>query len=233
MQLISYAFLIGFIGSFHCVGMCGAIALSLPVKSLPTHQRNIGLVLYNLGRVITYSLIGVLFGLIGRTFYLGGFQKMVSIIIGITIIIYLILTFLLKKSIQVNFINTFNYKVQTILSKYLSKQHLKNTFVIGLLNGLLPCGMVYFALAGALASGSIIKGIVFMVMFGSGTIPLMILVSFLGVFINVAVRNTIKKTVPYFMLIMGVLFILRGLNLNIPYVSPVIENSINKVIPCH
>ena len=233
MQLISYAFLMGFIGSFHCVGMCGAIALSLPVKSLLTHQRNIGLVLYNLGRVITYSLIGVLFGLIGRTFYLGGFQKMVSIIIGISIIIYLVLTFLLKKSIQVNFINKFNYKVQSILSKYLSKQNLKNTFVIGLLNGLLPCGMVYFALAGALASGSIIKGIVFMMMFGLGTIPLMLLVSLLGVFINVAVRNTIKKIIPYFMLLMGMLFVLRGLDLNIPYVSPVIENSINKVIPCH
>jgi hypothetical protein len=119
------------------------------------------------------------------------------------------------------------------LAKYLTKQQLKNTFIIGLLNGLLPCGMVYFALAGALASGSVMQGVVFMVMFGLGTIPLMLLVSYLGIFINVAVRNTIKKIVPYFMLIMGVLFILRGLNLNIPYVSPVIENSINKVIPCH
>jgi len=233
MQLISYAFLIGFIGSFHCVGMCGAIALSLPVKSLPIQQRNIGLVLYNLGRVFTYGVIGILFGIIGRTFYLGGFQKVLSIIIGISILIYLILTFLLKKSIQVNFIDKFNYTLQSVLSKYLTKQQLKNTFIIGLLNGLLPCGMVYFALAGALASGSIAKGIVFMVMFGLGTIPLMLLVSLLGVFINVSVRNTIKKIVPFFMLVMGVLFILRGLNLNIPYVSPVIENSINKVIPCH
>jgi sulfite exporter TauE/SafE len=233
MQLISYAFLIGFVGSFHCVGMCGAIALSLPVKSLPIHQRNIGLILYNIGRVVTYSFIGVMFGIIGRTFYLGGFQKIVSVIIGIFIIVYLILTYLLKKAVQIKFIDKFNYKVQFVLSKYLSEQQLKNTFIIGLLNGLLPCGMVYFALAGALASGSILKGIVFMVMFGLGTIPLMLLVSYLGIFINISIRNTIKKVVPYFMLIMGVLFILRGLDLNIPYVSPMIESSINKVIPCH
>ncbi len=233
IQLISYSFFIGFIGSFHCVGMCGAIALSLPVKSLPIHQRNFGLILYNLGRVITYSFIGVLFGLIGRTFYLGGLQKTISIVIGVCILIYLVITFLFNKSVNVKFIDKFNFKVQSILSKYLSKQQLKNTFIIGLLNGLLPCGMVYFALAGALASGSIINGILFMMMFGLGTIPLMLLVSFLGIFVNVAVRNTIKKIVPYFMLIMGILFILRGLNLNIPYISPVIENSINKVIPCH
>ena len=232
-QLIPYAFLIGFVGSFHCVGMCGAIALSLPVKSLPINQRNIGLVLYNLGRVVTYSLIGVMFGLLGRTFYLGGLQKWVSIIIGISIITYLILTFLLNKSVQLKFIDDFNYKVQSVLAKYLSRQSLKNTFIIGLLNGLLPCGMVYFALAGALASDSVAKGMIFMIMFGLGTIPLMLLVSFLGIFINIAVRNTIKKIIPYFMLVMGVMFILRGLNLNIPFVSPVIENSINKVIPCH
>ena len=103
IALLISAFIIGLAGSFHCVGMCGAIALSLPVQSLPSQQRNIGIVLYNIGRISTYSIIGILFGLIGRTFYLGGLQKNVSILIGITIIVYLCISYFNKQTIQPKF----------------------------------------------------------------------------------------------------------------------------------
>ncbi|MFY7963350.1 MAG: sulfite exporter TauE/SafE family protein [Chitinophagaceae bacterium] len=232
-QLIITALIIGFAGSFHCIGMCGAIAISLPIQSLPAQKKKLGILLYNLGRIITYSLIGVLFGLIGRTFYLGGFQKTLSISLGVLILAYLLITYLLNKSVQLKFIHIFSSYVQNKLSKNLMQQGLQNTFIIGLLNGLLPCGMVYFALAGALASGNIASGTIFMAMFGIGTIPLMLLVSHFGIFINAAARNRVKKAMPYFMFAMGILFVLRGLNLNIPFISPGIENSNTRTISCH
>ncbi len=232
-ELLISAFIIGLAGSFHCVGMCGAIAISLPIQSLPSHRKNIGIVLYNLGRISTYSIIGLLFGLIGRTFYLGGLQKIISILIGITIISYLLIIYFNKNIFQPKFISRFNQWVQQNLGKFIAKQRLANTYIIGLFNGMLPCGMVYFALAGALASGSIFKGILFMGMFGIGTIPLMFLVSYFGIFINISIRNKVKTVMPYFMFVMGVLFVLRGLNLNIPFISPMIENSNARVITCH
>lgn len=233
IELLTTAFIIGLAGSFHCVGMCGAIALSLPIQALPTHQKNMGIILYNLGRITTYSIIGILFGLIGRTFYLGGLQQWLSITMGIIIIAYLIFNYFNSNKIQFAFVYKLNSWVQHKLGKLIVQQKVINTFFIGLLNGLLPCGMVYFALAGALASGSILKGTLFMALFGLGTIPLMLLVSYFGVFINLALRNKVKKAMPYFMFTMGILFILRGLSLNIPFISPLIENTNERVISCH
>ena len=97
---------------------------------------------------------------------------------------------------------------------------MENLFLIGLLNGLLPCGLVYMAVAGALATGNIIYSSLFMACFGLGTLPAMLAMSFAGNFITLSSRNTIKKLVPYIVGIMGILLILRGLNLDIPYISP-------------
>lgn len=231
-QFLSYFFLLGLAGSFHCIGMCGAIALSLPVNSLPTSQKNIGIILYNIGRLISYSLIGLLFGLLGRTLYLGGFQQWLSIILGITIIAYFITTYFLKGNFEISFIKKFTTKLQIILSKYLMKQSIKHSFIIGILNGFLPCGMVYFALASSLATNSIINGMLGMFVFGLGTIPLMLATSHIGVFIKLSLRNSIKKTMPFFILSIGILFLLRGLNLNLPFISPIINQN-NNVIICH
>ncbi len=231
-QFLSYTFFLGLAGSLHCIGMCGAIALSLPINSLPTSQKNISIILYNIGRLISYSIIGLLFGFLGRTLYLGGFQQWLSIIIGISIIAYFITRYFLKGNFEISFIKKFTIKLQTILSKHLMQQSPKHSFIIGILNGFLPCGMVYFALASALATNSITNGMLCMLFFGLGTIPLMIATSYFGVFIKLSLRNSIKKTMPFFILFIGVLFLMRGLNLNLPFLSPIINQN-NNVIICH
>ena len=93
--------------------------------------------------------------------------------------------------------------------------------------------MVYFALAAALSTGNILQSVLFMIFFGLGTVPLMILVSYFGLFINISLRNTIKKAMPIFMFCIGVLFVFRGLNLNIPYISPTIDNNAARTMSCH
>ena len=76
------ALVLGLAGSFHCIGMCGPIAFVIPVDRSSKSRMIFQIFLYNLGRIITYSLIGVLFGLIGKGLYLAGFQQRLSILIS-------------------------------------------------------------------------------------------------------------------------------------------------------
>ena len=107
-----------------------------------------------------------------------------------------------------------------------------NLFLIGLLNGLLPCGLVYMAVAGALATGNIVYSGLFMAFFGLGTLPAMLAMSYAGSFVSLTMRNKIKKAVPYILCFMGILLILRGLNLNIPYISPAL-GAVGTTEHCH
>jgi sulfite exporter TauE/SafE len=93
-------------------------------------------------------------------------------------------------------------------------------FLIGILNGFLPCGLVYVALAGAIASGDAISGAAVMILFGLGTIPAMFAASVFGKFINIGIRTKLRKAVPALAILLAAVFILRGLNLGIPYLSP-------------
>ncbi len=220
------AFLIGLFGSFHCIGMCGPIALALPVQNNSRFNLIAGRLLYNIGRAITYAAIGLLFGLVGQSLSLAGFQQSVSIIAGVLILLMVLLPsgisqklYLLKPAY--GFTNFLKRKFGTLLRK----KSIASTFMIGLLNGFLPCGLVYIAVAGAIATGGYLDGAVYMFIFGIGTLPIMLAVSLAGNFISLNVRKRINKMIPVFMIVLAFLFILRGMNLGIPYVSPKIQQS--------
>lgn len=220
------AFLIGLFGSFHCIGMCGPIALALPVQKNSRLNLIVGRILYNIGRAITYAAIGLLFGLVGQSLSLAGLQQSVSIIAGVLILLMVLLPskvsqklYLLKPAY--GFTNFLKRKFGTLLKR----KSVTSTFLIGLLNGFLPCGLVYIAVAGAIASGSYFDGAVYMFVFGIGTLPIMLAVSLAGNFISLNVRKRINKLIPTFMIVLAFLFILRGMNLGIPYVSPKINQS--------
>ncbi len=212
---------IGFFGSFHCVGMCGPIALILPVAGKTFAIRLLSRILYNIGRIITYSALGFLFGLLGSRFVISGFQQYMSIAIGIIILIYLLLPRKIKtKIIQFGFVLQFNAKIKNSLGYFIKSKSVFSLFVIGLINGLLPCGFVYMGLSGAIALGEPHNSMLFMTFFGLGTFPAMLITSMAGNKINLSLRKKINKIIPYLAALMAVLFILRGLNLGIPYVSP-------------
>lgn len=225
--------LLGTVSSFHCVGMCGPIALSLPVHYLPQNKKVTGVLLYNIGRIFVYSLLGLFFGFVGRQVFLGGWQQGFSIMLGSILLIYFIRYNASKKTIQISWIEIITQKLQAFIAGYMQQKKLYGMFMLGIANGLLPCGMVYFAVTGALASGSVIGGIGFMAAFGLGTFPAMFALSYFGSRIPLTVRNKMKIAVHFFILIMGVLLILRGLNLNIPYVSPYLQGSAKQAIDCN
>ena len=114
----------------------------------------------------------------------------------------------------------FENNIKSKIIKLFNNKSSSSFFTIGLLNGFLPCGLVYIALAGALSAGDVLKGILFMVMFGFGTLPAMLVASVAGGFINIGIRKKMTRLIPVFTLVFAVIFILRGLNLGIPYVSP-------------
>jgi len=232
-QIFLSGLALGGISSFHCIGMCGPLALALPLQYLPPYKKLTGIFLYNLGRVFTYSLLGLFFGFAGRQIYLGGFQQWFSIVLGGIILLGVFQYFLFKKHFRLKLMDAANLKLQQFIGKYIRQKQLYGMFLIGSANGLLPCGMVYFAIAGALATGSVEGGVGFMASFGLGTIPLMFLLPYFGFMISIPVRRNIQKVVPYFIATMAILLILRGMNLGIPYVSPYFDNSAARAISCH
>ncbi|CAM1333796.1 sulfite exporter TauE/SafE family protein [Tenacibaculum aestuariivivum] len=214
------ALVLGLLGSFHCIGMCGPIAFMLPVDRYNKLKQFFQILSYHLGRLFTYSLIGLLFGLLGKGFYFFGFQQQLSIITGVL----MILVILLPKTFQkYNFsrpINKLIMKVKSALGKELKKKGNDTFFTIGFLNGFLPCGLVYMAVFGALASANAFSGSLYMFIFGLGTIPLMTIIVYVGNFANGLIRKRIQQIIPYIVVLIGILFILRGLGLGILYVSP-------------
>jgi len=231
-QLIITGFLLGTVSSFHCVGMCGPIALSLPVHYLAPKQKAFGIFLYNTGRITMYALLGLLFGFVGRQVYLGGFQKGFSIVLGSLLLLFLLQSLLKKKFIPDAWLQKSTRKLQQFIMRYMQQKKRYTLFLLGVANGLLPCGMVYFAVTGAMAAGSVTGGVLFMAAFGAGTFPAMFALSFFGSMISLHARNAMKKAVPYVIFTMGILLILRGLSLDIPYLSPFIPGASQDVVSC-
>ena len=215
------AFILGLAGSFHCIGMCGPIAFVIPVDRTNKVKAGFQTILYHVGRLLTYSLIGLLFGIIGKGLYLAGFQQRLSILMGAI----MILIVLLPNSVSGNFkiAQPFYRAIGLVKQKmglYLSKKSNKSIFFIGFFNGFLPCGLVYMAVLGAISSGNYSDGLLYMLLFGLGTVPMMTAAVMLGNFVTVKLRNKIQKAIPVFVIVIGILFILRGLGLGIPYLSP-------------
>lgn len=215
------ALILGLLGSFHCIGMCGPIAFVLPLNRENNLKKVIQISLYHFGRLLTYSFIGLIFGLVGKGLFLMGFQQRISILVGVLMIVIVLIP--AKIFNKYNFsrpLYSFVGKVKSNLGKLLKKKSNKALFTIGILNGFLPCGLVYMALVGSIATSDFKLGALYMFIFGLGTIPLMTLAVYLGNVLSVSIRNKIQKAIPVFVVIIGILFILRGMGLGIPYISP-------------
>lgn len=229
------ALLFGLISSLHCVGMCGPIALMLPVDKDNAVKKWLQISTYQIGRVTAYTSLGVIFGFLGAGFFLAGFQQQLSIVVGVLMILIAVLPE--KKLAQYNFSKPI-YKiisnVKTQLGFQFKKKSYKSLFLIGLFNGYLPCGMVYVALFGAMAMNNVFLGSIYMTLFGVGTMPLlMVLVNFLKT-TQFSYYSQFQKVIPILIICMGLLFVLRGFGLNIPYISPSIMHlHIQSEMNCH
>ena len=219
MTILYTALILGLAGSLHCVGMCGPIALSLPLRSKTIPGKIWGGTLWSLGRILTYSIMGALFGLIGSGFKMLGYQQIISIVIGGMMIISVFLPALFNKFSSGSRLALFN-PIRRGMQQLFKVRNNRALLLIGIFNGLLPCGLVYMAIAGAIATADFVYSVLYMALFGLGTLPLLLVVSLLGNVISLSLRKTISKIVPFVIVALGVIFILRGLSLGIPFLSP-------------
>jgi sulfite exporter TauE/SafE len=212
------AFFIGLFGSVHCVGMCGPLALAVPSFQTKWWLVVADKFIYNFGRIISYTFLGLIIGFIGRQLWLSGLQQGISLLSGV-LIVMAGFTRIFKLSLSKGqFMSKLLLPVNRLLNYAL--QHRAGNLVVGVLNGFLPCGFVYLALAGAINTGSPVMSAQFMFWFGIGTFPLMLIATVSSGFIGPPARRRINKIIPYFMICLGFWFILRGMSLNIPYLSP-------------
>ncbi|UII77059.1 sulfite exporter TauE/SafE family protein [Flagellimonas sp. HMM57] len=230
------ALALGLLGSLHCLGMCGPIAFMLPLERDNKVKKATQLFIYHSGRLLAYGIIGMLFGFLGKGLSLFGMQQKLSIGIGVIMILLVVL--------PSKYFNKYQFsrpiykvlgKVKSKLGAELKKKTPDAFLTIGFLNGFLPCGLVYMALLGAIAFGNPLQGGLYMVLFGAGTVPLMTLVVFSEGLLGSPIKSKIRKLVPIFVLLIGVLFIIRGLGLGIPYVSPKVAPTdlVSSAIECH
>lgn len=224
------AFILGLVSSLHCVGMCGAIALALP-----NHGNRAtfiaGRIRYNAGRMATYTTLGVFFGALGYGINIAGYQQLLSVAMGLLMLGLAL--FSIRSVHGVGYIpgvNTLLLRLRTQLGTWLTQGKRTPMFAIGVLNGLLPCGMVYTALAGATTTGTAQGGALYMLLFGAGTFPLMLAISLLGGAMLARFRQNFQPALTAVTVAFGLLLLLRGMNLNIPYLSPEISHT---VAQCH
>ena len=195
--MIFAGFIFGLISSLHCIGMCGPIAMMLPVDRHNPTKRTLQILVYHAGRITTYTTLGFIFGIFGKGLFIAGMQQQISIIVGI---IMLLFVFIPEKTLaKYNFskpIYRFVFKVKQQIGTQFQKKSYDALFTTGLFNGLLPCPMIYVALFGALALQNLTYSIIFMMLFGIGTIPMLSLVVYSSNFISLQFRNKNKKGNP-------------------------------------
>jgi uncharacterized protein len=233
--LLAGGLMLGLAGSFHCIGMCGPLSLALPIHNLNPSLRKLGLLFtYQVGRITTYSFLGLIIGFAGRPLQIGQYQQGLSIVIGSLVILAAL--FYQKSSFTPRWpaLTKFFNSIQQFISKRIrAAKRVHHFFVLGVANGWLPCGLVYVALASTFSIGATHDSVGFMAAFGAGTLPSMLLVGLSGQLIKPTLRVSLQKMVPYFVVLMGILLILRGLNLGIPYLSPELPQVPTDGINCH
>ena len=222
--------MIGFAGSLHCAGMCGPLVLALPALPGRGGAQFAGKVAYNLGRIGTYAILGLLFGLFGQMLGLAGLQRWVSLAAGAAILLSLLAlplrsaTNLIARPVNV---------LKLALGKLLKARSLPAQFGFGALNGLLPCGLVYVAAAASAATGTALGGLQYMALFGLGTLPMMLGIALAGQRLQLALRFKLQRLLPVSLAIVGTLLLLRGMALGIPYLSPHLPAQPDAASCCH
>lgn len=223
------AFFIGLFGSVHCIGMCGPLAFSIPAFHHQWWRVILDKLIYNVGRLISYMLLGLLIGLLGRQLWLLGLQQGVSILSGLLIIGAGLSRMLKFRFAQSRSLASMLQPLNNLIAYAL--QHRAGHFIVGILNGFLPCGFVYIALVGAVNTGTTSGSAAYMFWFGVGTFPLMLVATISSGFIGPVLRRRINRGIPYLMVCLGIWFTLRGLALDIPYLSP--AKQAGGVAVCH
>lgn len=215
----------GIIGSLHCVGMCGPLAMALPIGRLPRPKRGLALGLYHTGRITAYAGLGLIMGTVGQGLLLAGLQRPVSIAAGLFLLFWTGMNW--GKFPGLTTSRATRWVVQP-MTRFLQNPTVPAFAGLGFLNGLLPCGFVYVALTGAIATGNSATGAVYMGLFGLGTVPALLTVRFLPHLFPAAVRRRFTVLMPVVTVGLALLLLVRGV-----YIPTVTDKTGREIPVCH
>jgi sulfite exporter TauE/SafE len=211
--------------------MCGPLTMALPFSQQKSIFKYISMALYHFGKILSYASLGLIVGLFGKQIFVIDSQQSLSVIIGMMMLVYVVWVYLIKINAQLNPLQFIQTPVLKALTALFKNKKLYVFMFLGFLNGLLPCGMVYLALGSAMSTGQPFHAALFMAFFGMGTMPALLIVALGGQMLGFEWRRKLQTALPVFIIGMGVMLILRGMNLGIPLLSPHIE--VNNVASCH
>lgn len=235
-DLILYlsALSLGFVGSLHCVGMCGPLVIGATIISGKSRSHQIKMTLvYHSGRLLGYGILGILFGVVGSFVWMTGLQKWMSVLAGVVLLGLFIASMDIEKIVsKTHLYKKYHQSLMSAMSRKIHSSHLSTKFLLGILNAIIPCGLVYLALVGAIMTPNIFLSFLFMVIFGLGTLPALLLLPLLSGYLQGYWRMRLKRIYPMMMLVMGIILIWRGLAIEMPDQLNFFE-AINNPIMCH
>jgi uncharacterized protein len=201
----------GLISSFHCVGMCGPIALALPIHTGTRAQQAARVLAYNAGRALTYATFGIIIGSIGASLAWLGVLRYASVGAGLAMLAYVCWPARLGKRLHMPlFWQETVGRIRHKMGIYLKRKDLPGILLLGMLNGAVPCGMVYMALLSSVATGSTWGGGLFMGLFGIGTMPAMFALGIARQHFTPSLRTRVRKLTPFFIAVAGIWLVARG-----------------------
>ena len=230
--MLATAFVLGVAGSAHCVAMCGPIALAVPVRNKGWRSRLSSALLMNSGRLLTYILIGAAFGAMGQGVALAGLQRALSIAAGALLLLAAVIPGVLERWGGGSRLASVVGRLRGRLARNLSRTAPESLLLTGMLNGLLPCGLVYAAAVGASAQADLLQGAMFMLVFGTATWPMLIAVRMSQGLIGTNARRHLRRFAPLVVGVLATLLILRGAGLGIPFLSPSDPSAVSHVAGC-
>lgn len=201
------ALILGLVSSLHCVGMCGPLVMMLPYSKEARMRVFFETLTYNLGRVLTYAFLGLLFGFLGKGIAFVGFSQVLSVVFGL---IFIVLAIKKQGLEQLDgFLNRhFAQRMRRLFSRFLKNK--SGFFALGMLNGLLPCGIVYWAIAASLMTFNPLEGAAYMFIFGIGTMPLMLATVLASRGLHRSAVRRFYKFIPIYQFALGVFLIYRA-----------------------
>ncbi len=226
------AILLGLAGSVHCLGMCGPIVLAVPVGGGSAFAKALKFLVYHIGRISGYAVLGFLFGTLGYGLNLTGLQQGLSIGVGVLMLLMIWAPGLGLRGKSVKGFSGFHSWINGQMAKRLKQNRSAALLGLGFFNGFLPCGLVYIAITGAVASFDPVNGVLFMVLFGIGTMPALLALGLSGSFLTPLVKQKLSKLAPAIVTVFAIWFIVRGLGLDIPYLSPELGPKVSQTEVC-
>lgn len=205
------AFILGMLGSVHCAGMCGPLSLLIPAGSVTADRRIAGLLLYNLARILVYTLLGFVTGWAGYLVSLSGAGAWLMLLAALLLLLSGVFSLFSRNLLdRIPVPDRWMQHLRHFFRPFFRQKNYWAYIGMGTFNALIPCGLLYTALLAAVAEAHPLQSAGFMLMFGLGTVPAMMSAQYLLQFIRQEWRTCLRRALPLASIVLALFMIYRS-----------------------